>query len=201
MLLIGNIAGSVRLMVLGMFVFGLGVSPLSVTQEAIIVRFFKSHGLGVGLAFGLVAGKFASFVAARTSYPLSERYGPHAPFVVATGLTAFSVIMNAIFISASRTLVKGAGIELEATEMHDEARKRASISLSEAQALAEVAKKRRVDFSEVTKLGDVFWACVRRSSTHQLILTVYIQVYRAQHFLRNDLATVRTPCPVCFWLP
>lgn len=145
-------------MVFGMFVFGLGVSPLAVTQEAIIVRFFKSHGLGVGLAFGLVAGKTASFVAARTSYPLSERYGPHAPFIVATALAGFSVIMNTVFISASRWLVTGTGIELEANEIEDEARKRASFSLSEAQALEEVAKKRRVDLSEVTKLGDVFWA-------------------------------------------
>jgi hypothetical protein len=61
LLLIGNIIGSIRLMVwdpltclsspniyqfqtLGMFVFGLGVSPLAVIQETIIVRFFKSHG-------------------------------------------------------------------------------------------------------------------------------------------------------------
>lgn len=160
MLLIGNIAGSVRLMVFGMFVFGLGVSPLSIAQEAIIIRFFKSHGLGVGLAFGLVAGKTAAFVAARTSFPLSERYGPHAPFVVATGLAAFSVIMNALFISISRTLVKGAGIELEANEVHDEARKRVDISLSEAEALEEVAKKRQVKLKDVTKLGDVFWAYV-----------------------------------------
>ena len=56
-------------MALGMFVFGFGVSPLAVVQETIIVRFFKSHGLGVSLALGLVAGKGASFISARTSYP------------------------------------------------------------------------------------------------------------------------------------
>lgn len=44
-LLIGNLSDSVRMMAFGMFVFGLGVSPLAVVQETIIVRFFKSHGL------------------------------------------------------------------------------------------------------------------------------------------------------------
>ncbi|KAJ7786343.1 hypothetical protein B0H16DRAFT_28038 [Mycena metata] len=44
-------------MAAGMFIFGLGVSPLAVVQETIIVRFFKSHGLGVSMAFGLVVGK------------------------------------------------------------------------------------------------------------------------------------------------
>jgi MFS family permease len=160
-LLIGNITGSVRLMVFGMFVFGLGVSPLAVTQEAIIVRFFRSQGLGVSMAFGLVAGKGASFVSARISYPLSERFGPHAPFYVATGLAAFSLIMNVVYISVSRWLVRQTGAELEASELQVEARKRAGHDLSEAQALEEVARKHQVVLSDITKLGDIFWAYVK----------------------------------------
>ena len=153
-------------MALGMFIFGLGVSPLAVVQETIIVRFFKSHGLGVSLALGLVAGKGASFVSARTSYSLSETFGPHAPFYAATGLAALSFIINLIYLSAFRWLVRGAGAELEASELNAEAHEYAvehsrsgSIqSLTEAEALKEVAKKRMVHLRDITKLGDVFWA-------------------------------------------
>ncbi|KAJ6610018.1 major facilitator superfamily domain-containing protein [Mycena sp. CBHHK59/15] len=159
-LLLGDIWGNLRLMVAGMFIFGLGVSPLAVVQETIIVRFFKSHGLGVSMAFGLVAGKGASFVSARTSYPLTERFGPRAPFYVATFLAAMSVVINLAYIIASRWLIDGAGAELEAIDINEEAQRRSVINLSEAQALEKVAAKRRVKLREITKLGDVFWACV-----------------------------------------
>jgi hypothetical protein len=144
-------------MTFGLFTYGLGVSPLAVVQETIIVRFFESHGLGVSLALGLVAGKGASFVSARTSYPLSEQFGRHAPFYVATFLTAFSVVVNLVYISASKWLIQGTGTRLEASEIREEARQR-SLSLSEAQALAKVVEKRKVKLREVTKLDDVFWA-------------------------------------------
>jgi hypothetical protein len=147
-------------MAFGMFVFGLGISPLSVIQETIIVRFFKSHGLGVSLALGLVAGKGASFVSARTSYPLTQRFGPHAPFVVATSLAAFSVAVNLLYVSASRWLVDGAGAELEASDIRSEAQRRSPRNISEAQALEKVAAKHYVVFREITHLGDVFWAYV-----------------------------------------
>lgn len=145
-------------MVLGLFIFGLGVSPLAVVQETIIVRFFKSHGLGVSMAFGLIAGKGASFIAARTSYPLTECCGPRAPFYVATLLAALSVVINLIYITASKWLIDGAGAELEATDIAEEAQTRLVANVSEAQALKKVAEKRKVNFHEVTKLGDVFWA-------------------------------------------
>lgn len=149
-------------MTFGLFVFGLGVSPLAVVQETIIVRFFKSHGLGISLALGLVAGKGASFVAARTSYPLAQHFGPHAPFYASTGLTAISFCVNLIYLFASKWLVRGAGAELEATELNEEAAEHARSGslhgLSEAEALKEVAKKRVVNLRDITKLGDVFWA-------------------------------------------
>jgi hypothetical protein len=161
-LLIGNLSGSVRTMAFGMFVFGLGVSPLAVVQETIIVRFFKSHGLGVSLALGLVAGKGASFISARTTYPLAERFGPHAPFIAACSLAGFSFVVNLIYLSASKWLIRGSGTELEASELRAEAnshvREGTVESLSEAEALKEVAKKRMVHLKDVTRLGDVFWA-------------------------------------------
>ncbi|KAF9481407.1 MFS general substrate transporter [Pholiota conissans] len=157
-LLCGDIWEDIRLMTLGLFIFGLGVSPLAVVQETIIVRFFKSHGLGVSMAFGLIAGKGASFVAARTSYPLTERFGPRAPFYVATSLASLSVIINLLYISLSKWLIDGAGAELEAPDINDEARRRVAINLTEAQALEKVAQKRKVHLRQITKLGDVFWA-------------------------------------------
>ena len=101
-LLCGDIWEDIRLMALGLFVFGLGVSPLAVVQETIIVRFFKSHGLGLSMAFGLIAGKGASFLSARTSYPLTERWGPRAPFYVATFLAALSVVINLLDRKSTR---------------------------------------------------------------------------------------------------
>lgn len=161
LLLTGEIWGNVRLMALGLFVFGLGISPLAVVQETIIVRFFKSHGLGVSMAFGLIAGKGASFLAARTSYPLTERYGGRAPFYVATCLTALSVTTNLIYLACSKWLVAGTGAELEASDIKQEARRRlATHDMSAAQALNKVAEKRYVHFRSIVRLGDVFWAYV-----------------------------------------
>lgn len=148
-------------MALGMFLFGLGVGPLAVVQETIIVRFFKSHGLGVSMAFGLIVGKGASFVSARTSYPLTEKFGTRAPFFLAAILAGLSFVVNFAYILASRWLIDGAGAELEASDIKDEAFRRRSVhNISEARALEKVAAKRKVRFRDISKLGDVFWAYV-----------------------------------------
>lgn len=158
-LLLGDLAGSVKGMAVGMFIFGLGVSPLAVVQETIIVRFFQSHGLGVSLAMGLVAGKGASFISASTSYPLSSRFGPHAPFVVSTFLTGLSFAINLVYLSSSSWLARGSGIELEAAELDREARRNVTGQrFSEAEALQIVAEKKRVRLKDMSKLGDTFWA-------------------------------------------
>ena len=145
-------------MIIGLFIFGLGVTPLGVVQETIIVRFFKSHGLGVSMAFGLIAGKATSFISARTSYPLTQRFGSHAPFYVSTFLALLSVIVNLVYIISSRWLVDGASAELEAPDISEEAQRRLAINLSEAEALKKVAEKRKVYLPQITGLGDVFWA-------------------------------------------
>ncbi|KAJ3734891.1 major facilitator superfamily domain-containing protein [Lentinula guzmanii] len=160
LLLIGQLWGNIRIMAFGLFIFGLGVSPLAVVQETIIVRFFKSHGLGVSLAFGLIVGKGASFVSARTSYPLTEHWGSHAPFYVATFLAAMSFFVNLLYIMASKWFVDGACAELEAADISEEAKRRSIHSMSEAKALEKVAKKKMVHLKDITKLGDVFWAYV-----------------------------------------
>ncbi|KAF8872127.1 major facilitator superfamily domain-containing protein [Gymnopilus junonius] len=156
-LLCGDIWGDIRLMALGLFIFGLGVSPLAVVQETIIVRFFKSHGLGLSMAFGLIAGKGASFLSARTSYPLTEHWGPRAPFYVATFLAALSVVINLLYISLSKWLIDGSGAELEAPDISEEAKRRLSINMTQAQALQKVADKKKVHLGQIMELGDLFW--------------------------------------------
>lgn len=161
LLLIGDIKGDVRLMTFGLFVFGFGVSPLAVVQESIIVRFFKSHGLGVSMALGLVAGKLASFISARTSLPLAERFGRHAPFYASTFLAALSLFINLVYMASSKWLIRGSGtVLLEASEIRSEARRRSLYDLSEAEALEKVAKKRHIRFKDIPKLGDIFWAYI-----------------------------------------
>ncbi|EJU02025.1 MFS general substrate transporter [Dacryopinax primogenitus] len=168
-LLLGDTLESVRLMSLGFFVFGLGISPLAVVQETIIVRFFSSHGLGISLALGLLAGKGASFVSAITSFPLSERFGPRAPFVVATLLAGFSFAVNLLYLSYSAWFARSTGVGLEEGEARAAARKAQAASetglsaaerMSEAEALRRIERKRRVRFRNIGKLGDVFWAYV-----------------------------------------
>ncbi|KZP30883.1 MFS general substrate transporter [Athelia psychrophila] len=156
-LLLGDLTGSVHLMVLGMFVFGLGISPLAVVQESIIVRFFQHHSLGVSLALGLVAGKGASFVSARTAFPLSE-WNPHAPFVVATLLAALSFAANLVYLASSKWLAREAGVALEAAEMSaEDAQAELDQPLSADEALRTVAAKKRVRLGDLVRMGDVFW--------------------------------------------
>ena len=162
MLLLGEVKEDVRLMAFGLFVFGFGVSPLAVVQESIIVRFFRKHGLGVSMALGLVAGKFSSFISARTSLPLAERFGRHAPFYASTFLAALSLCINLLYMSSSKWLIQGSGTALEASEIRSEARRRSLYDVSEAQVLEKVAKKRCIRFKDIPKLGDIFWACVPR---------------------------------------
>jgi len=157
-LLCGNIWKIFGLMTVGLFIFGLGVSPLAVVQKIIIIRFFKSHGLGVSMAFGLIAARLTSFISARTSYPLTERFGSHAPFFVSTFLALLSVLVNLVYVISSKWLIDGAGAELEAPDISEEARRRLAINLSEAQALKRVAEKRKVYLRQIANLGDLFWA-------------------------------------------
>ena len=159
-LLLGVIAEEVVLMAVGLFVFGLGISPLAVIQESIIVRFFASHGLGVSLALGLIAGKGASFVSARVSYPLSGAYGPHAPFVLSTLLALFSFSINLVYLTCSAWFARGVGVELDTHELEQE-RRRQKLTLGErmtsAEAVEIVAAKKVVHFVDLKLFGDVFW--------------------------------------------
>ncbi|KAF8271368.1 major facilitator superfamily domain-containing protein [Lactarius quietus] len=150
-LLVGDVIEDVKLMTLGMFVFGLGISPLSVVQETIIVKFFKSQGLGVPMALGLVVGKAASYLSAHTSYPLSERFGPHAPFYMAVFLAAVSFGVNLLYVSIAKWLVSEVEAEPEASD-HT-----AKLPSSSAQKTPPL---KGVKLHHLAELGDVFWAYI-----------------------------------------
>jgi hypothetical protein len=111
-------------------------------------------------ALGLVAGKGASFVSARSSFPLSQ-WSPNAPFYVAAGAAGFSFIINLIYTFISKWLIREAGIEFEDTELCAEAKRRSVVSMSEAQVIQRVADKRMFRMRDVFKLGDVVWAHVQ----------------------------------------
>jgi MFS family permease len=149
-LLVGDVVENVKLMTLGMFVFGLGISPLSVVQETIIVKFFKSQGLGLPMALGLVVGKAASYLSAHTSYPLSERFGPHAPFYMAVILAAVSFGVNLLYVSIAKWLVSELEAELEASDNH--------VTKLLSASAQETHPSRGVNLRHLTELGDTFWA-------------------------------------------
>lgn len=148
------------------------------------------------LALGLVAGKGASFVSARTSYPLSQ-LSPNAPFYFSAGATGFSFIINLVYISISKWLIREAGAELEDSELRAEAKRRSVVSMTEAQAIQKVTDKRKFKLREVFKLGDVVWAYVRimllqRGRNHDHLW----QIHCLERSLRLYMAPLHTSCPV-----
>ncbi|SCV67840.1 BQ2448_5451 [Microbotryum intermedium] len=82
---------SVGTMTLGLFIFGLGLAPIAVVQESIILRHNSSHSttMARSVAIGLLLGKFSAFLASITAQPLSF-LSPRLPFIIATLLAAFS---------------------------------------------------------------------------------------------------------------
>ncbi|KAF7969819.1 hypothetical protein HWV62_25946 [Athelia sp. TMB] len=153
LLLLGDRAASPPLMLGGTLVFGLGVSPLAVVQEALIVRFFRARGLGVSLALGLVAGKGASFAGARSALPLAE-WRAHAPFEVSAALAALSFAVNLAYLASEQWIAREAGVEREAAEIARDG------VLSAEAALREVAAKKVVRLRDLARMGDVFWTYI-----------------------------------------
>lgn len=111
--------------------------------------------MGVSLAIGLIAGKGASFVSARISYPLSQQFGPHAPFVVATLLALFSFGVNLIYLWTSSWLAHNAGIQLEPGE--EAAKDVLGARMTAHEAVNRVSEKRKVRLRDMRRFGDVFW--------------------------------------------
>jgi hypothetical protein len=156
--LVGVVLHAVGMMTVGFFIFGLGINPLAVVQETIIVRLFSSSNLGISLAVGLLAGKGSSFLAALTSYPLAEQLGLYAPFFTAAFLSAVSFGINLVYLYYSGRIARGAGVDLDGVEPH---------GMEPGDVLRRVAEK-EVKFSSISKLGDAFWVYIalnRQSTT------------------------------------
>ena len=94
--------------------------------------------MGLAVALGLVVGKATSFIASLTTVPLAL-YTPlsyRTPFIVATSLTLFSVILNLIFfISLSRPAVTGT---LNSAESH-------------------IRKHKTVSMNDIYGMSSLFW--------------------------------------------
>ncbi|KAL7411643.1 major facilitator superfamily domain-containing protein [Mrakia frigida] len=160
-----NGEGSIKGMLLGIWIFSLGVSPLAVVQETIIVRYFSHKGLGLSLALGLVVGKGASFVSAITSYPLSERFGRRGPFVASTLLASVSFAANIFYCVVHyrnhRTLSSDTpSASLDPDEI----------------ATEKVLQRRRVRFTNLSKLGDSFWIFILLNIFSGAIWSPFLQL-------------------------
>ncbi|KAK4053460.1 hypothetical protein OIV83_001627 [Microbotryomycetes sp. JL201] len=78
-------------MITGLFCFGLGLAPIAVCQESIILKQNSSHSKTVArsVAVGLLFGKTAAFLAACTAEPMAS-ISPRMPFIVACLVALFS---------------------------------------------------------------------------------------------------------------
>lgn len=94
-LFVGVMTGHIVIMTFGLFIFGLGVTPLAVVQETLVSRLSPSKHLGISLALGLVSGKMASFISSLVSLPLADKWGDQAPFGLSVVLCAGSFAGNA----------------------------------------------------------------------------------------------------------
>ncbi|KAG9301257.1 hypothetical protein G9A89_012640 [Geosiphon pyriformis] len=133
--------GKISAMIIGFGIFGMGLAPLTIIQETIIVHFFQGNGLGFALATGLTMGKLASFMASVLAVPLSmtQPLTYRAPFFVAT-LTCFvSWIMNIVYL----LLLK-----------HADDRKNKN---QDGAALHQVVEKKTMHWSAIFDLSNMFW--------------------------------------------
>ncbi|KAF9541745.1 hypothetical protein EC957_002703 [Mortierella hygrophila] len=101
---------SIKIMILGYCLFGLGAAPITIIQETIWVRYFKKDGLALVLALGLTSGKLAGFLALATSVPLTTLppFGFVTPFFVSLVISAIAWVMNIIFLTLLEKPKEGA---------------------------------------------------------------------------------------------
>ncbi|KAF9172998.1 hypothetical protein BGX21_003955 [Mortierella sp. AD011] len=97
---IGCWTHSVKIMITGFIIFGLGAAPISLIQETMWVRYFRNNSLALVLAMGLTTGKLAGFLALATSVPLSTLppFGFTTPFVLSLAISVFAWAMNIVFL-------------------------------------------------------------------------------------------------------
>ncbi|SCZ93100.1 BZ3500_MvSof-1268-A1-R1_Chr6-2g08461 [Microbotryum saponariae] len=130
---------SVGTMISGLFIFGLGLAPIAVVQESIILRHNTSNSTTMArtVAIGLLLGKFVRcsvYISSHKSkYPLST-ISPRLPFIIATFLAMFSFLCCLLYSMVERTLPAADPRE----QLKDD-------------------HGRWVPLSESTLFGDLFW--------------------------------------------
>ena len=82
-------------MMLGLWIFGAGYSPMSVIQETLIVNVFGEADRGLALAVGLSMGKIASFISAFTtvSFAKASSIGICGPFLLSSIFSGISFVL------------------------------------------------------------------------------------------------------------
>ncbi|KAG0341850.1 hypothetical protein BG004_005873, partial [Podila humilis] len=98
--ILGCWSRSIKIMVIGYCLFGIGAAPITIIQETIWVRYFKKNGLALVLALGLTSGKLAGFAALAGAYPLStlSPFGFVTPFLVSLIISLVAWVMNMVFL-------------------------------------------------------------------------------------------------------
>ncbi|KAF9020589.1 hypothetical protein BGZ52_002437, partial [Haplosporangium bisporale] len=91
---------SIKIMVIGYCLFGIGAAPITIIQETIWVRYFRKDGLALVLALGMTSGKLAGFAALAGAYPLStlKPFGFVTPFLVSLIISVIAWGMNIVFL-------------------------------------------------------------------------------------------------------
>ncbi|CAO3574346.1 unnamed protein product [Mortierella alpina] len=91
---------SIKIMIVGYCLFGLGAAPITIIQETMWVRYFKKRGLALVLALGMTSGKLAGFLALATSVPLTtlQPFAFVTPFVVSLFISIVAWAMNILFL-------------------------------------------------------------------------------------------------------
>ncbi|KAF9336415.1 hypothetical protein BG006_008822 [Podila minutissima] len=101
---------SIKIMVIGYCLFGIGAAPITIIQETIWVRYFRKNGLALVLALGLTSGKLAGFAALAGAYPLStlNPFGFVTPFLVSLIISVIAWVMNIVFLILLKKPKEGA---------------------------------------------------------------------------------------------
>lgn len=147
-LYLGTLKHQIWAMTLGLWVFGLGMTPLMVVQETLLARLSPGGHLGLSLALGLVSGKSSSFIAALTSLPLASWGGDGAPFAVGLILCTLSWFFNIL---------------------------RLMFHWGENPNMPERAA-RIVKWDGLSRLGDVFWAFILFNVTCGMIWQPFLHL-------------------------
>ncbi|KAG0005341.1 hypothetical protein BGZ65_011391 [Modicella reniformis] len=131
---------SIKSMLVGFCLFGLGEAPVGIVRKTILMIYFKKDGTALVMALGLISGKVAGFLALATSVPLTTLppFGFVTPFLVSLAVSIFAWFMNIIFLMFQKKPKEGAGTMAKIT-----------ILLK--------SKRTNIGWREIYKFSTMFW--------------------------------------------